>query len=117
MKIMIVDDSEPVRRVIASLLEDLVDQFVECDDGSTALAAYTDHKPDMVLMDIKMKQTDGFETTKEIKQAFPAARVFMISQWDTAELRDIAKKSGAEGYVNKANLLPLREIIESGTEK
>ena len=116
MKIMIVDDSEPVRRMIASVLEDLVDQFVECDDGSKAVAAYTEHKPDMVLMDIQMKQMDGFETTKEIKQAFPAARVFVVSQWDTAALRDMAKKSGADGYVNKANLLPLREIIESGDQ-
>lgn len=113
MKIMIVDDSQPLRRMIASFLEDLVDEFVECEDGSQALAAYSEHRPDLVLMDIKMKQMDGFEAATEIKKAFPAARILMLSQWDTSELRDRALRSGAEGYIGKANLLPLRDVIES----
>ena len=112
MKIMIVDDSEPVRRMIASFLDDVVDEFLECDDGSHALATYAKHRPDMVLMDIKMKQVDGFEATTEIKKAFPSARVFIVSQWDTTELRALAEQSGADGYVSKANLQPLREFIE-----
>ena len=114
MKLMIVDDSEPIRRVIASFLDDLVDEFVECEDGNKALAAYSQHHPDIVLMDIKMKQTDGFEATAEIRKAFPTARIVVVSQWDTPTLREHARESGAEGYVSKANLLPLRQIIESG---
>ena len=113
MKILIVDDSEAVRRMIASFLDDLVDEFVECGDGTWALAAYAVHHPDVVLMDIKMNAVDGFQATAEIKKAFPGARVVIVSQWDTTELRVLASESGAEGYVSKANLQPLREFIES----
>jgi CheY-like chemotaxis protein len=113
MKVMIIDDSEPVRRMIASFLDDLVDEFVDCEDGSNALTTYFEHKPDIVLMDIKMNLMDGFRATMQIKQVFPGARIFIVSQWDTTGLRDLAKESGAEGYVSKANLQPLREIIEA----
>ena len=108
---MIVDDNERVRRMITSFLEDLVDEFVECEDGSGALAAYSQHCPDIVLMDIKMKHMDGFKATAEIKKAFPAARVVIVSQWDTGELRELAKESGADAYISKANLEPLRKLI------
>jgi len=113
MKVMIVDDSQPVRRMIASFLDDLVDEFFECEDGSKAPAAYREHRPDIVLMDIKMKRVDGFQATAEIKKAFPDARIVIVSQWDTTDLRQLANKSGAGAYVSKTNLQPLREFIES----
>jgi len=111
MKVLIIDDSEPVRRMVASFIDDLVDEFVECDDGSRARAVYAENSPDVVLMDIKMMWIDGFEATAEIKKSFPAARIVIVSQWDTPELRESAKKCGAVGYVSKANLQPLRDII------
>jgi len=113
MKVMIVEDSAPVRRMITSFFDDLVAEFVECEDGSEALRTYSEHQPDLVLMDIAMKESDGLVATKEIKDVFPAARIFIVSQWDTPALRQAASESGAEGYVNKRNLLPLRDIIAS----
>ena len=113
MKVLIVDDSQPVRRMIASFLDDVVDEFFECEDGSNVLTAYREHRPDVVLMDIKMRRVDGFEATANIKKAFPDARVIVVSQWDTTELRQLAKKSGADAYVSKSNLQPLGEFIES----
>ena len=112
MKVLIIDDSEPVRRMISSFLEDLVDEFVECEDGTEALTAYFEHQPDIVLMDIKMNEMDGFRATGQIKEIFPSARIFIVSQWDTSDLRNLAKQSGADGYISKANLQPLRELIE-----
>jgi DNA-binding NarL/FixJ family response regulator len=113
MKVMIVEDSAQVRRMITSFVGDLVDEFVECEDGKEALKAYSEHEPNLVLMDLGMKHVDGLDATKEIKSAFPAARVFIVSQWETPALREAATRSGAEGYVNKRNLLPLRDIIEA----
>jgi CheY-like chemotaxis protein len=112
MKVLIIDDSEQVRRMISSFLEDLVDEFVECGDGTEALTAYFEHQPDIVLMDIKMNEMDGFRATAKIKEVFPSARIFIVSQWDTSDLRNLATKSGADGYISKANLQPLRELIE-----
>ena len=114
MRVIIVEDNAQVRRMVRSFLVDLVAEFVECTDGSEALAAYAKHHPDLVLMDIEMKQMDGFDATKRIKATFPRARVFIVSQWDTPALREAARQSGAEGYVNKASLLPLRDMIKRG---
>jgi CheY-like chemotaxis protein len=111
MKLMIVEDNPQIRRMLRSFLEDLVDEFVECSDGSEALIAYSEHHPDLVLMDVQMKHLDGLDTTREIKSAFPGARVVMVSHWDSPALREAATKAGAEGYVRKVSLLPLREII------
>jgi CheY-like chemotaxis protein len=111
MKILITDDSEPIRRMIKSFISDLVQEIFECSDGSEALAAYTRHQPDLVLMDIKMSMMDGFEATRQIKGAHPQARIVIVSQYDDASLREAASKAGAEGYVSKADLFPLRRIF------
>jgi len=116
MKVMIVDDNSQVRRMITSFLGDLVSEFVECGDGCEALAAYTRHRPDLVLMDFEMKEMNGFDATREIKSQFPDARIVIVSQWDSPALREAARQAGADAYVNKKSLLPLRDFINSGLE-
>jgi len=116
MKVMIVDDNAQVRRMITSFLDDLVSEFVECSDGCEALAAYAENRPDLVLMDFEMKAMNGFAATREIKAEFPDARVVIVSQWDSAALREEASRSGADAYVNKKSLLPLRDLIRDGPE-
>jgi len=111
MKVMIVDDSAEVRRMITSFIGDLVSEFVECGDGCEALATYADHRPDLVLMDYEMTRMNGFQATRAIKKVFPNARVVIVSQWDSAALREAAKDSGADAYVNKKSLLPLRDFV------
>ena len=111
MKVLIVDDSEPMRRMIKTLISDLVGEIFECSDGSEALAAYQQHLPDLVLMDVKMSETDGLAATRQIRQFFPEARIVMVSQWDDAALRENARLAGAEAYVGKSDLQPLRRIL------
>jgi len=111
MKVMIVDDSAEVRRMITSFIGDLVSEFVECDDGCEALATYAEHRPDLVLMDYQMTGMNGFHATRAIKKDFPDAYIVIVSQWDSAALREAAKDSGADAYVNKKSLLPLRDFV------
>ena len=117
MKVLIVEDSEPVRRMIKRFIRNQVDEFVECADGSEAMACYTEHHPDLVLMDLQMAEMDGFAATREIKAAFSDARVVVVSQWDSPALRTEAQKAGAESYITKMNLLPLRDILRTGRQK
>jgi two-component system, NarL family, response regulator LiaR len=114
MKLLIVDDSEPMRRTIKAIIADQVQEIFECDDGSGALAAYREHQPDFVLMDLKMAGMDGFAATRQIKELFREARIIIVSQWDDGPLREAARSAGAEEYVCKSNLLPLRRILAAG---
>jgi len=111
MRVMIVDDSAEVRRMITSFIGDLVSEFVECSDGCEALAAYAEHRPDLVLMDYQMTRMNGFHATRAIKKDFPDACIVIVSQWDSSALREAAKDSGADAYVNKKSLLPLRDFV------
>ena len=111
MKLLIVDDNEPMRRMIKAVIADQVHELFECDDGSGALAAYREHQPDFVLMDLKMAGMDGLAATRQIRQFFPKARIVIVSQWEDAPFREAALAAGAEDYIGKSNLLPLRRIL------
>ena len=114
MKVLIVDDNEPMRRTIKSFVSDLVQEIIECSDGSEALAAYRENQPHIVLMDIKMAKLDGLAATRQIKQVYPQARIVIVSQWDNPAMREAARLAGAEDYVAKSDLSPLRRILAAG---
>ena len=113
MRLQIVEDNYQMRRLIKSIVGELADSVFECADGSEALQAYEANRPDWVLMDIEMKALDGITATKQIKAAFPDARIVMVTEFDNADWREAARLAGALGYVLKENLLELRPILES----
>jgi two-component system chemotaxis response regulator CheY len=113
VKVLIVDDSKDIRRMIKHFIKKQVDEFVECEDGAEAVEFYRRHSPDVVLMDIKMRTVDGLEATRQMKAEYPQARIVIVSQWDTQALRNSAREAGAVTYVNKSDLLPLRKLLES----
>jgi CheY-like chemotaxis protein len=100
-----------MRRTIRSFIEDLADVVWECSDGADALALYTEHRPDWVLMDIKMSGVDGLAATRQIKAAFPDARIVMVTSYDEQSFRDEARLAGASGYVLKENLGDLARLL------
>src|SRR5205823_655764 len=92
-------------------LADLADEIFECTDGEHALASYAAHRPACVLMDIEMPGHDGLTATRCIKDAFPDARIVIVSAFDTESLRAAATDAGASGYVRKDNLPDLRRAL------
>ena len=109
---LIIDDHSLMRRVIRRVVSDLVSDVEECGDGAEALAAYHQHRPDWVVMDIEMSRMDGITATREILKAFPAARVVIVSKHDDEQIREAARAAGACGYVLKENLLGIRALLE-----
>ncbi|HKV41288.1 MAG TPA: response regulator transcription factor [Blastocatellia bacterium] len=111
MKVLVVEDYEPMRRTIRSFIEDFAQSVLECSNGAEAVAQYSEHRPDWVLMDIKMGDVDGLAATRQIVAAFPDARVVMVTSYDEQGLRDEAHLAGACGYVLKENLRELASIL------
>ena len=75
--------------------------------------AYGTHRPDWVVMDVSMEPVDGIAATRQIIQAFPDARVVMVTQHADVSLRDAAHEAGACGYLLKDNLLDVRRFLEA----
>ena len=112
IKILIVDDREPARRMIKHYLCRITGEFRECEDGAEALDAYRAYMPDWVLMDWEMKRMDGIEATRSILSAFPEARVVMVTQYCDRELTRAANEAGACGFFPKDNLLDLTDFFK-----
>jgi CheY-like chemotaxis protein len=112
MKLLIVEDNPEMRRMLRRIVIGLAADVTECEDGSTALAAYAQAQPDWVLMDIEMKAMDGITATRQIVAAWPQARVVIVTSHDHQELRNAAEAAGACGYVLKENLLELRQRLQ-----
>ncbi len=112
MKILIVEDNPTVRKLIRRAIADLAEETVEREDGADALEAYETHRPDVVLMDVKMPRMDGLTATRQLLQRYPHARIVIVTDYDDDELRGAARESGACAYALKNNLMDLEAVIQ-----
>jgi CheY-like chemotaxis protein len=113
MTVLIVEDNASVRRLIRSVVASVAEEIHECGDGTTALPAYVEYRPDVVLMDIEMKELDGIAATRRIKAAHPAANIVIVTNYDDADLREAARNAGACGYVLKHSLLEIKDFLQT----
>ena len=111
MTILIVDDNPGVRRLIRRAASEIADSIMECEDGADSLAAYQEHCPDVVLMDIEMARMDGISATRRLMGEYPDAKVMMVTDYDDEELRAAAREAGACAYALKHNLTELSAAI------
>ena len=105
------EDNVQMRRLIRQIAQKWSADIFECEDGAQALAAYREHLPDWVLMDIEMPVTDGISATRQITAAFPGAKIAIVTDHDTAILREAAGAAGACEYIVKDNLAALKRLL------
>ncbi|MHC1736743.1 MAG: response regulator transcription factor [Ignavibacteriaceae bacterium] len=114
MKILIADDNAKIRSLIIKLLADIREaEFIEARDGLEAIDCYKNNHPEIVLMDIMMERLDGIAALKKIKALPGNAFVIVISQLPESEYRAETISAGADGFLNKENLLQLPNIINN----
>ena len=112
MKILIVEDSPPMLRLIRRVIADRASEIFDCDGGAAAILLYAAWRPDLVLMDVELKQMNGIAATGRIRQDYPDARIVIVTNYDDDDLRRAAATAGANGYVLKDNLLALRPLLK-----
>ncbi len=101
-KILIVDDASFMRGSLKYIAENGSHEVVGmAKDGKEALEMYKKLKPELVTMDILMKDTDGITALKDIRKFDPAAKVIMVSALGHVEKQKEAQDNGAVGFIKK----------------
>ena len=113
MKVMIVDDNAEMRGFIRALLAEVADDFIECADGSEAVAIYEAERPDWAVMDVAMRQMDGVTATRLITSRFPKSNILIVTQHNHPKLRESAHEAGAAGFLLKEDLLQLPSALRA----
>jgi len=86
IRVLTADDHPVVRTGIAAMIANEPDMTViaEASDGAKAIALYAEHKPDVVLMDLRMPNVDGVAAIRAIVSANPDARIVALTTYDGA---------------------------------
>jgi DNA-binding NarL/FixJ family response regulator len=118
-RVFIVDDHPLVREGLANLINQQSDVTVcgEAEDSAGAISGIQTIQPDVVLVDISLKNESGLELVKTLKNQFPDLAVIVISMHDEALYAERALHAGARGYVMKREttknmLTAIRRVLE-----
>lgn len=116
IRVLLVDDQELVRVGLRRILhpEEGFDIVGECSDGSEVIAAVVRHRPDVVVMDIRMKNVDGVAATGELRAKTDHPPVLVLTTFDDDELLSAALRAGAAGFQLKD--APAEDIIRATRE-
>jgi len=111
--ILIVDDSARMRDAIVRCCTGSDDTVIEASNGREAVECFLRHQPDWTIMDVQMPQMNGLNATRCIHSENPQARVIILSQHDSPDLREAAREAGAMAYLKKDRLNDLPVILSS----
>lgn len=102
IRIVLADDHATVRMGFRLLLEGAgATVLVEVDSGEAAVSAYTQHRPDVLMMDVSMPGIGGLGALERVRAHHQEARVLILSAHDDAQIPARALRGGATGYLSK----------------
>lgn len=103
IRVLLVDDQPLVLAGLSRILgpEPDIDIVGECTDGSQVLDAVERLRPDVVLMDVRMKQVDGTEATRQLNTQPDAPPVLVLTTFDDDDVIEAVLSAGAAGFVLK----------------
>ena len=102
-RILMVEDTEDNRQIIRDLMESVGYDLIEAGDGAAGVAMATEHRPDLILMDIQLPVMDGYEACRRIK-ADPELRhipIIAVTSYALSGDETKTKAAGCDGYVAK----------------
>ena len=121
IKVVIVDDHQLFREGIKHRLEEEpdIDVVGEAASAENALSVIAVTKPDLVIIDMRLKETSGIELSKELRREWPEMRILILTAYDFDAYIRAAMRAGVDGYLLKdgseADLVrAIREISDGG---
>jgi DNA-binding NarL/FixJ family response regulator len=103
ISILSVDDHDLVRKGVAAILstEPGVHLIAEANTAQEAIRLYREHRPHVTLMDLRLPDKSGIETTREIREEFPDAKIIALTSYDGDQDIYRALEAGVRGYLLK----------------
>ena len=103
VKVMVIDDSNTIRKSAEVILKQEGFDVFTASDGFEAMSVITDRRPDIIFVDIMMPRIDGYQTCKLIKnnRFFKDTPVVMLSSKDGLFDRARGRVAGSEQHINK----------------
>ncbi|SDU48379.1 response regulator [Gordonia westfalica] len=121
IRVLLVDDQELIRTGLRRILRlrDGFDIVGECADGSEVLAAVAEHRPDIVVMDLRMRNIDGITATTMLRTLREPPPVLVLTTFDDDDLLSGALRAGAAGFILKdspaeALIWAVRAVVRDG---
>ncbi len=113
VRVLLVDDQELVRSGLRRILRrrDGLVVVGECEDGDQVPAAVAEHHPDVVVMDLRMRRTNGIEATRSLRRDRDAPPVLVLTTFDDDELLSGALRAGASGFLLKDS--PAEDVVRA----
>ncbi|MGC4814804.1 response regulator [Micromonospora sp. DT228] len=113
IRVLIADDQALLRAGFRALLDSdpQIEVVAEAEDGERAVAAAAVHRPDVVLMDIRMPKLDGIAATRQVLAAADPPHVLILTTYDTDENVFDALEAGAVGFLVKDT--PPAQLLEA----
>ncbi len=120
IKVLIADNNAKFIQTVKSFLanEQDIEIVGNARNGKEAISKAKELKPDIILMDVRMPEMNGFKSTSSINQIMPEVKIIILTIYDIDEYRKAAITSGASGFVVK-NVIKdeliqtIREVFES----
>ena len=103
LRVVLADDHAIFRHGLRAVLELVgeIEVAAECSDGDAALVAYREHRPDVLLLDLRMPRLDGLEVVRRVLETDRNARILVMTTYNTDQDIGHALRAGAKGYLLK----------------
>ena len=113
MRFLIVEENKEFREYLKELISNHGDESIDNKEAISLNKDYKNYLPDMVVIDLQMKNISGFSTAKELLNEFPDARIAFLTNFEDELLREAAESIGVKTVIPKEFLYEFYDMIKS----